>query len=417
MTALFASQPAGQAAWWKTARRSHNLATSDVARALGVSQRYVQGIEAGIRLPSARLLVEATRLFAVEPGQWLAAHLDGESRCHSLLQLAEQLIGAGWLGEAEVVLGRVVSLGRQSYHGRYTGELCRLAGIVRFKQGRARQACLWFARMERAYERQGRPERRLKGAFNHALALGAVGRYQAALDRLTKAERFCRDRPKDRAMVHYARGHLLSRLHSYQEAVGEYRKAGHLLGWHGAGFESRLGEMVATWAAHGPTAAMPMARRLLDRASDRAQRQRARHNLAVLYRQLGEPETSVHLLKQNLAETWRNDQAALAGTLAELLLCEVMVADEEDAEKTLDQFRPLLPQANGEDLAAVRVVCLSLGWPPPNGADHERLDEGYEGRLGAALEWASSETQVQSGVRTAVVSDLKIPEIGRDSTV
>ncbi|MHB1505238.1 MAG: helix-turn-helix domain-containing protein [Sulfobacillus sp.] len=412
---MFASQSMSGGGWWRQARQGHNLTTSDVARALGVSQRYVQSIEAGIRLPSARLQVEATRLFALDPSHWLTAHLAGESRCHSLLELAEQLINADWLPEAGVVLGRVVAMARQSYRGRYTGELCRLAGIMRFKQGRARQACLWFARMERAYQRQGSPERRLRGAFNHALALAGVGRYHAALDRLDRAERLCRRLPKDRAMVHYARGHLLSRLRSYQEAVSEYRKAGHLLGWQGAGFESRLGEMVATWAWKGPQAALPMAKRLLERAADVAQRQRSRHNLAVLHRQLGDVKTSVALLKESMAETWCDGQAALAGTVAEMLLCQVLLPGGEPVDQTLEQFRSLLAVADGEDLAAVRVICLSRGWEVPVSPINSPLHEGYEGRLGAALHWASDAMQAQTAAVGAYQTDPGIPEIGRDS--
>ncbi len=390
-TGLFAPGPAAGADWWRQARRERGLATAEVARRLGVSQRYIQSIEAGSRLPGARLMVEATRLFARQPEEWLSHYLATESRCHPLLDLAARLLDAGWLDEAGLALARVIVLGRQFYRGRYTGELCRLAGILRFRQGRARQACLWFSRMERAYGRQGSARRRLQGHFNHALALSGMGRWRSALERLDRAERLSRGLGKERAMIHYARGHLLVQLQSYQEAAAEYRKAGHLLGWQELGFESRLGEAVAVWGWAGARAALPLALDLLVRARPGTQRERALHNVGVLHRQSGDAAGACQFLEWSLAEHGAENETAEASTLAELLLCQVMSGDLAAAGSTMSRFQGVAGAAGETDLASVSAICLALGWPSPGGREMAHLHDSYEGRLGAALAWTAAQ--------------------------
>lgn len=396
---LFAGGRDPRAEWWRRARLDRRMTTAEVAHVLKVSQRYVQSIEAGSRLPSARLMVEATVLFATKPSAWLRQHVDAETRCHPLLDLAERLIDAGWHEEAAIVLTRVIFLGRQFYRGRYTGELCRLAGILRFRQSRARQACLWFSRMERAYGRQGSTRRRLQGHFNHALALAGIGRYRAALERLDRAERLSRGLSRERATIHYARGHLLTQIRSYQEAETEYRKAGHLLGWQDLGFESRFGEVVAVWGSLGAEAALPLAKGIVSRALPGAQRERACHNLAVLYRQIGDAAMGRQLLEQALTEHHGDGKTAEASTLAELLLCQVTLGDESTARETLIRFRTVADAAAGIDLASVQAICVALGWTAPVGRPIDLLHDGYERRLAAALTWATARASSNSSFR------------------
>ena len=191
-------------------------------------------------------------------------------------------------------------------------------------------------------------------------------------------------------MIHYARGHLLVQLQSYQEAAAEYRKASHLLGWQELGFESRLGETVAVWGWAGAEAALPLALDLLARALPGTQRERALHNVGVLYRQTGDAATACRFLELALAEPGADNEAAEAGTLAELLLCQAMRGDLASAARTMGRFQNLAAAAGETDLASVSAICWALGWPAPGGRPLPHLHDSYEGRLGAALAWTTA---------------------------
>src|SRR5690606_1215508 len=78
-------------------------------------------------------------------------------------------------------------LNRAHYSGRYNGEIYELSGKIAYAQGRYHRAVCWFRRLERVTARAPHSGRRWTSTYNHALALGRIGRFSEALHRFDRA--------------------------------------------------------------------------------------------------------------------------------------------------------------------------------------------------------------------------------------
>ena len=359
------------------------------AAALGqVSRSGLSMVEAGRRSPNPAVLARLTRALGVQPDVWVPVYLQGEPRCQRLVDVARVLVEAGEYEAARLVLSRAFFMSRHTGDGRHNADIYQLLGRVRLALGHYGRALRWFKLFERAV-RHGSDERmQAIATFNVALCMGQVGQEFEAAARFSEViKQFGRQQLKrELGWAWLAKANVLLKRRSHKEAQQAYRSAAHYLRGQEFHGDAMLGLAITSHALEGAEASMPLYRKLLRRyPNNHLLCAKARVNLAVALRDLGLFEDAVREVDTALTDRAMLPTSLVASLLTEAALLRALGRDFASAIYALAEYKNLVGERDGQDIAVMRILAQALGTVPPQEELPGIVGDEHEHRLKDAL--------------------------------
>ena len=362
-------------------RTTLGLTVAHAAGRGGVTRSYLSMVETGQRAPNPEALVRFTRALGIPTEAWLPAFLEDEWRCQRLVSLGRALFEASDYPAALRALARALHASRSDYNGRYNSEIYMLLGRVRYAEGRYRQALRWLRRVSRAVSHS--QDVRLKAAtdFNLAQCMAKAGheiealeKYDAAVDGFRTLRLWALV-----GKVWLAKGNLLLEQSMYMEAHEAYRNSARFLRGQPFQDDALLGVAITAIFVKSPSASVPLFRKIIDgEHTSVIVRAKARDNLATALREVGLYEEAVSEARSALETRDQLPPRLVAALLAEEALSYALMGDLGSTLKTVEEYKLVLGEKDGQDVAAMRILARALRVAPPQervdgvvGDDHE----------------------------------------------
>lgn len=369
-------------------RLSLGMKNADCARRAGLSPSRLADIEAGRRFPGIPLSFRLAETVNVSSAEWVGVYLGSETRLRPLCRLGYELLSRGETAIARRVALRAWRESRQSYAGRYVGELYHLMGRIAYAERRFPRALRWFRRLELAASRSPTSRKRPVALFDHALTLFRVGRKAEAIEKLSRAAASFKAFGWNRqaGIARLALANALLEIRSFHEARENYRSAARTLKDKSLSFNACLGEAIAVWALDGPLAALPLCQSLEGKASNNVQLAKVHYHLAALFRQTDHLGDAVSHVEKGLALIQGVADGVAGALLCELCVCLTTMGEMSAARQALRRFLSLSVVKDKQDLATMSVLAPLLGEEGPSGGLPVGITDEHEHRLKAALE-------------------------------
>ena len=369
-------------------RTTLGLTVAQAAGRGGVTRSYLSMVETGQRAPNPEVLVRFTQALGIPTEAWLPAFLEDEWRGQRLVSLGRALYETRRHAAARTTLVKALLVSRNRYDGRFNSEIYLLLGKVRYAEGRYLQAQRWFLRLAHAVRHS--PDLQVQGtaAFNLAQCLRRTGRELDALLKFDEAAEAFRDLGlwPFLGLVWLAKANLLLARSTYAESQNAYRRAEQYLKGQSFHGDALLGVAIATIFVQGPATAVPLFRNLIDdESTELILRAKARENLAVALRLMGlysDAVCEVHLALKARDQITPNLVAAL---LAEEALCYARMGDLTSARRTVDEYKTIPGERDGQDVAAMRILARVLSVEPPQELVAGTVADEHERHMSEAL--------------------------------
>ena len=369
-------------------RTQLGLTVAQAASRGGVTRSYLSMVETGQRAPNPEVLVRFTNTLGIPAEAWLPAFLEDEWRGQRLVSLGRALYETRDFEGAKCTLLKALRISRAGYAGRYNTEIYLLLGRIRYSEGRHPQALRWFSRLNRAVRHSKDVHLRAIAAFNLAQSLARTGRELDALVKFNEAERALtaiRLWPRV-GLVWFAKANVLLTRNMYAESHEAYCKAAHLLRGQPFHEDAVLGIAITTMAVHGPVAAVPLLRRMID--NDQTEvivRAKARDNLATALREMGLYSEAASQVRQALEKRDKLPPGLVGALLAEEALCYAHLGDLTSALRSMDEYKAVAGEKDAQDVAAMRILARFLGVVPPKEEVSGTAADDHEHHMSEAL--------------------------------
>ena len=371
----------------RDARRRQGLTIAELADLAGLKRESLSRIETGKQAIGIGTLQRLADLITLPTSEWVECWLEDETRLRPLAQIARYLVDRGDLENASKVLRKIRGLMKLDRHGRSRGELYRQWGRYTYRMGQSGRALHWLRLAEQASHHSTNIHDKAIACYNYALSLHKARFIEGSLakfnDAILKFEQVNSDIELGYALL--SKANLLFSAAAYHEAVTEYRRAAVMLRRTPWLFECRLGEALCVSHIISVKAAFSMLGQMENLTSDAERRAKFHHNMGVFCRRLGMfNDARTHL--STALNNPRADQSDVAGTLAELCLCQMLDGDPGPARLTLKRFADVDCEKEPYDVAAMTLLSFILGKAETEGPPlPNTLHDNYEGRLAAAM--------------------------------
>ncbi len=383
-------------------RTQLGLTVAQAASRGGVTRSYLSMVETGQRAPNPEVLVRFTNTLGIPAEAWLPAFLEDEWRCQRLVSLGRALFEASDYTAARRALTRALHASRFDSNGRYNSEIYMLLGRVRYAEGRYGQALRWLRRVSRAVSHS--QDVRLKAATDFNLAqcmakagheIEALAKYDAAVSGFRTLRLWALV-----GKVWLAKGNLLLDQSMYMEAHEAYRNAVRFLKGQPFQDDALLGVAITMMFVQGPSASVPLFRKIIDgEHTSVIVRAKACDNLATALRELGLYQEAVSQARSALETRDQLPPRLVAALLAEEALSYARMGDLGSVLKTVEEYKMVLGEKDGQDIAAMRILARVLRVEPPQERVNGVVADDHEHHVREALQILQSTRNAETAAR------------------